>query len=65
MKLMGKVGFEPTIACADRFTVCCLKPLEPLAQYTSNYTTITHYGNRTHFFAVKGQCVNQIHQASS
>ena len=25
--ILGKVGFEPTIACASRFTVCHLKPL--------------------------------------
>ena len=25
--ILGKVGFEPTIAFANRFTVCHLKPL--------------------------------------
>ena len=39
MKLMGKVGFEPTIACADRFTVCYLKPLSHLPVIRQILTT--------------------------
>ena len=53
--IVGKVGFEPTIAFANRFTVCHFKPLShfPIKKM------ITHYGNRTRRIAVKGQCVNR------
>ena len=52
---IGKVGFEPTTALATTFTVWRLKPLNHPPNLKK---LITHNGNRTHVFAVKGQSDN-------
>ena len=37
---MGREGFEPTKACADRFTVCCNSPTLPSTLNKINLSTL-------------------------